>query len=137
MLALVGQHRGDVEVDAADAVRPDDLRQRVAVMADAELEVGAVVVEHLAAQPDHPVVGVERELGVVDAVGAVIVAAVMIVDAVLDVLDRPAADARERGRQDADLVGNSLLPKLPPAITGTRLILCAGTPSDSAMVQPT
>jgi hypothetical protein len=65
--ALVGQHRGDVEVDAANAVWPDDLRQRVAVMADSVLEIGPIIVEHLAAQPDHPVVGVERELGVVDA----------------------------------------------------------------------
>ena len=108
MLALVGQHRGDVEVDAANAVWPDDLRQRVAVMADSVLEIGPIIVEHLAAQPDHPVVGVERELGVVDAVGAVIIAAGEIVDAVFDVLDRPAADARQRGRQDADLVGEQL-----------------------------
>jgi hypothetical protein len=35
------------------------------------------------------------------------------------------------------LCANSLLPKLPPAITGTTLSRCAGTPSDNAMVQPT
>src|SRR5215510_9673077 len=101
LLALVGQHRGDLQVDAADPIWPDDLRQRIAVMADAVLEIGAVVVEHLAAKANHPVVSIERELGIVDAVGAVVVAGGEIVDAVLDVLDRPAADARQRRRQDA------------------------------------
>src|SRR5215510_5797584 len=94
LLALVGQYRDDLQVDAADPIWPDDLRQRIAVMADAVLEIGAVVVEHLAAKTNHPVVGVERELGIVDAVGAMIVAGGEIVDAVLDVLDRPAGDAR-------------------------------------------
>ena len=49
---------------------------------------------------------------------------------------RPQMRASEAARTQTLWV-NSLLPKLPPAITGTRLILCAGTPSDSAMVQPT
>ena len=108
LLALVGQYRGNVQIDAADAIRPDDLRQRIAVVADAELEVRAVIVEHLAAQADHPVLAVERELGVVDAVRAMIVAGRDVIDAVLDVFDRPATDAGERGRENADLVGEQL-----------------------------
>ena len=70
LLALVGQHRGDVDLDAADLVRPDDLRERVAVMADPELEIGAVVVDHLAAQAGHAAVRIERELGVVDPIAS-------------------------------------------------------------------
>ena len=80
-------------------------------MADPELEIRAVVVEHLAAQADHPVLGVERELGIVDAVRAMIVAGGEIVDAVLDVFDRPATGPRERGRENADLVGEQLAAK--------------------------
>src|SRR5262249_15554142 len=95
LLALVGEHGGYIEVDAPDAVWPADLGQRVAMMPDPVLEISAVIIEHLAAQADHAVVGVERELDVVDSVRAVVVTGGEIVDAILDVFDRPAADARE------------------------------------------
>ena len=108
LLALVGEHGGDVDLDAADLVGADDLRERVAVMADAELEIGAVVVDHLAAQAGHPAVRVERQLGVVDPVGAVVVGGGDVVDPVLDVFDRPAGRARQRRGDHRHLVEKKL-----------------------------
>jgi len=37
-------------------------------MADTELEIRAVIIDHVAAQPDHSIVAIERDLGIVDAV---------------------------------------------------------------------
>ena len=45
LLVLVRQHGGERVLDVLDPVGPDDLRERVAVRAGAELEVGAVVVD--------------------------------------------------------------------------------------------
>ena len=50
LLVLVRQHRGERVLDVLDPVGADDLRERVAVRAGAELEVGAVVVDAVDAQ---------------------------------------------------------------------------------------
>ena len=49
---------------------------------------------------------------------------------------RPAARASVAA-STGDLCANSLLPKLPPAITGTMFSRWAGTPSETAISQPT
>jgi hypothetical protein len=66
-----------------------------------------------------------------------IVAGHNIIDPIFNVFDgRPQMRASDAANTQT-LWANSLLPKLPPAITGTTLSRCAGTPSDSAIVQPT
>ena len=45
LLALVGQHGGQIDLDAVDAVGTHALGERVAVLADAELQIGAKVVD--------------------------------------------------------------------------------------------
>ncbi len=69
------------------------------MVADAELEIGAVVVDDLAAQAGHPAVRIERQFCVVDAVGAVVVAGGEVVDPVFHVFDRTAGRACQ-GRGD-------------------------------------
>ena len=138
LLALVGQHRGDVgprRCGSGTARR--SARERVAVMADAELEVGAVIVDHLAAPGRSAPVGVERELGLVDRSRAVLSQAVMLsMRSSTYFTGRPVARASVAAITGT-LCRNSLLPKLPPASVGTMLSLCAGTPSEASGVQPT
>ena len=104
LLAFVGEDRIDLGTDGADLVRPDGLRKAVAVRAEAVLEIGAVVVDDFVAQRRHPVVGVERELDVVGAIRAVIVASGDVVDPVLDIFDRAAGGARSQARKHGNLV---------------------------------
>ena len=91
--------------------------------AEAVLEIGAIVVDDFVAQCRHPVVFVERKLHIVDAIGAVIVARGDVVDPVLDIFDRAACNACSEPASTGTLCRNTLLPKLPPASTGTRLSL--------------
>ena len=90
LLVLVREHRGERVLDVLDPVRADDLRERVAVRAGAELEVRAVVVDAVDAQRLERAVVVEGQRGVVVAVGAAVVVVDDVRDAVLDVLHRPA-----------------------------------------------
>ena len=108
LLALVGEHGGEIDLDAVDLVGAGHLRHGVAVLADAVLEVGAVVVDHLEPHAQHRAVALQRELGVVEAVGPVGVAARHVVDAVFQILDRPAGGAGERAGERADLVAEEL-----------------------------
>ena len=78
------------------------------MVADAELEIGAVVVDDLAPQAGHPAVRIERQLGVVDPVGAVVVGGREVVDPVLHVLDRAAGRARQCRGDHGDLVEKKL-----------------------------
>ena len=65
LLVLVGEDRGERVLDVLDPVGADDLRERVAVRAGAELEVRAVVVDAVDPQRAEGAVVVEGELGVV------------------------------------------------------------------------
>ncbi len=108
LLVLVREDRGERVLDVLDPVRPDDLRERVAVRARAELEVRAVVVDARDAHRLERAVVVEGERGVVVAVGAAVVVVRDVRDAILDVLHGAAGDHREEGREDRHLVHEEL-----------------------------
>ena len=108
LLAFVGEDRIDFRTDRADLVGTDGLRKPVAVGAEPVLKIGAVIIDDPVAQRRHVLIGVDRQFRVVDAVGAVIVARRDVVDAVLDVFDRPAARARTERRQHRHLVQKKL-----------------------------
>src|SRR4026208_952985 len=88
--------------DAKPGIRygPGGLGERVAVGAVAELEVGAVVVDHLDAQPGEDAVGGHRPPDVVVAVAREVLAGREVVDAVLHEL-HGAARALRQHRGDA------------------------------------
>ena len=69
---------------------------------NAELDVGAVVVDHVQPKPGEDTVRVDRELDVVGALRAVVVAAGEIVEAVLHVLDRAAHDLAQHPGEHVD-----------------------------------
>ena len=108
LLALVGQHGGQIDLDAVDAVGTHALRERVAVLADAELQIGAIVVDDPGLQAEQRAIALERELGVVDAVRRVVVAARGVVDPVFHELDRPPHRARQHRSQHRNLVDEHL-----------------------------
>ena len=108
LLVLVREDRGERVLDVLDAVRPDDLRERVAVRAGAELQVRAVVVDARDAHRLERAVVVERERGVVLAVGAAVVVVRDVRGAILDVLHGTAGDHREEGREARHLVHEEL-----------------------------
>ena len=118
-----------------DPVRPDDLRERVAVRARAELEVGAVVVDARDAQRAERAVVVEGERGVVAAVGAAVVVVDDVRDAVLDVLHRAARRAWTGSPANVGtLCMKNFEPKLPPGRDrARRCSLLAGIFSDPAI----
>ena len=62
LLVLVGQRRPHPVTHAADRVRADDLGQGVAVMAHAELDVGAVVVDDVDLDAAHGAVAHHRRV---------------------------------------------------------------------------
>ena len=78
------------------------------MLADAELKVGAVVVDDPGLEAEQRAVALERELGIVDAVRRVIVAARGVVDPVFHELDRPTHRARQHPRQHRHLVDEHL-----------------------------
>ena len=136
LLVLVREDRGERVLDVLDPVRPDDLRERVAVRARAELEVRAVVVDAADAQRAERAVVVEGELGVVPAIGAGVVVVRDVRDAVLDVLHRAARRASTRKPANVGtLCMKNFEPKLPPAAIGTTLSLLVGIFSDPAISQ--
>ena len=108
LLALVGQHRGQGDLSAPDPVGAGELGRRVAVVAHPELEIGAVVVDHLHPEARDGAVVHDRDLHVVDAVRPVVVAARDVVDAVLEVLDRPPGGAGEGRGEHRSLVREQL-----------------------------
>ncbi len=103
LLVLVGQHRTDPVPDAADPVGPDDLGQRVAVVPDAELDVGAVVVDGVDVEAGEDAVAGDPEPDLVVPVGPVVVAVRHVVDAVLEVHDRTADLAGAQAGEDGGL----------------------------------
>ena len=108
LLVLVGQRRPHPVPHAGDRVRAGDLGQGVAVMAHAELHVGAVVVDHVDLDAAHGAVPHHRQLDFVDAVGAVVVAVGDVVGPVLQVGHFPAGFPRAHGGDDPWLVGEEL-----------------------------
>ncbi len=108
LLVLVRQHGGQRVLDVLDPVRPDDLGERVPVGAGAELEVGAVVVDARDPQRLELAVVVERERGLVAAVGAAVVVVDDVRAAILDVLHRLADEHREEPGERRHLVHEEL-----------------------------
>jgi hypothetical protein len=100
-----------VDLGALDPVWPGELGGGVAVVANAKLEVGPVVVDHLHPEGDHRAVAHHAQLQVIDAVGAVVVGAHHVVEPVLEELDRLAAGAGQGGGQHRHLVGEQLAAK--------------------------
>src|SRR5690349_9076470 len=82
LLVLVGQHGSYPVADTADRVRPDDLGERVPVVADPELDVGAVVVEVVDVDGGEDTLAGHGEADVVVAIGPVVVAVGHVVHAV-------------------------------------------------------
>src|SRR5208283_4915443 len=105
LLVLVGQRGPHLVTHAADHVRADDLGQGVAVMAHAELDVGAVVVDDVDLDPAHGTVAHHGELDVVDAVRTVVVAVGDVVDPVLQVGHLSPGGPRAHGGDHRGLVG--------------------------------
>jgi hypothetical protein len=71
LLALVGHGRAQPAAQVLEPVRADGLGKRVSVRADAELHVGAVIIDHVDIEAgDHPV-AVEPHPGLVVPVRAV------------------------------------------------------------------
>jgi hypothetical protein len=103
LLAFVRQHGFDPVLDASDSVGTGDLCERVAVVTDAELDVGAVVVDRLDPQALHRAIAHQRQLDLVDPIGAVVVAVGHVVDPVLDVFDRTPGEVREHSGDRRDL----------------------------------
>ena len=108
LLVLVGEDGRQRVLHVLDAVGPDDLGERVAVRARAELEVCAVVVDAADAQRAERAVVVEGELGVVPAIGAGVVVVRDVRDAVLDVLHRLPDELREEAGERRHLVHEEL-----------------------------
>ncbi len=120
-----------------DPVGPDDLRERVAVRAGAELQVRAVVVDARDAQRLERAVVVERERGVVVAVGA----AVVVVDDVRRCGPRRTSPGRptsieRKPAKHGTLCMKNFEPKLPPAATGHERGACSPGSSAYAAIQP-
>ena len=118
-----------------DPVRADDLGERVAVRAGAELEVRAVVVDAADAQRAEGAVVVEGELGVVPAIGAGVVVVRDVRGAVFDVLHRLPDELREETGERRHLVHEELRAEAAPAAMGTTLNLLVGIFSDPAISQ--
>ena len=103
LLTFVRQHGLDSVLDAPDSVGTGDLGERVAVVADAELDVGAVVVDRLDPQALHRPVAHHCQLDLVDPIGAVVVAVGDVVDPVLDEFDRSPRELRQHAGDCRDL----------------------------------
>ena len=108
LLALVRQHRSQVDLPASDAVRARELGRCIAVVAHSELEIGAVVVDHLHPQAGNRAVVHHRDFHVVDPVRPVVVAARNVVDTILEELDRLPGRPRQGRGEHRDLVREQL-----------------------------
>ena len=103
--------------------------------AGAELQVGAVVVDTVDPERAEGAVLLERELGVVPAVGARVVVVDDVRDPVLDVLHRPAGEHGEEAREGRHLVHEELRAEAAARGDGTTFSLLAGIFSDMAISQ--
>ena len=108
LLAFVGEHRFKFDLDRVDGIGADALREGIAMLADAELKIGAVIVDDVGPEAEERAIVFYRQLGVIDPVGAVRVAAGGVVDTVFHEFDRPADCARQRRRQNAGLMAEQL-----------------------------
>ena len=111
LLAFVGQSSPHTHAERADPVRSGDLRHRIAVRANPELQVGAVIVDDVKAQRQHRAVFGQREFGVVKPVATVRVGVGEVLQSVFDVLDWLPRQTRKTRGQDNDLVDEHLGPK--------------------------
>ena len=114
LLTLVGQHGLERDLHAPDGVGPRHLREVVPVRGLAELEVGAVVVDHVDPQAQEAAVRRDRQFGVVDPVRGVTVGGRQVVDPVLHELHRPPArlgqDPRDRDHLAQEVLGAEASP---------------------------
>ena len=94
MLILIGQHRLDACLKAADSVWATDLRHHVSVACNSEHEIGSIIIYRMQAQAQELALFGDSKLGIVDTISSLSIIRRQVVDTVFHELNRAPGDLR-------------------------------------------
>src|SRR6266700_2326423 len=118
LLILIGQHRLDAVLKAADGVWATDLRHHVSVACNSEHEIGSIIIYRMQAQAQELALFGDGKLGIVDTISGLSIIRRQVVDTVFHELNRAPGDLRQCASNGDHFASHMLATKAATCIHG-------------------